>query len=146
LGIVLATTLAAGGVKAASCTGIEARMSGKPIIVTKLQDGTTTMLVNSTGTSTTLTPEVSTSWQHCSGLWTTKADKSGSGAGNCYFVDGDGDQWITSWKGTNAGGTWQNQSGTGKYANRTSAKGHWKWATRFANGQYITTWDGDCGG
>jgi hypothetical protein len=75
-----------------------------------------------------------------------KADKSGSGAGNCYFIDGEGDQWIISWDGTNAGGGWAHQSGTGKYAGRTGAKGMWKYGTRYADGTAITTWTGDCGG
>jgi hypothetical protein len=50
-----------------------------------------------------------------------------------------------SWEGTNAGGTWAQVSGTGKYANRTGAKGNWKPGTRFADGMGLTLWDGDCG-
>ncbi len=125
--------------------GVSARKSAKPVIIHKVKDGATTMLVRSTGSSTTTSPAQSARWQHCVGLWTLNADKSGSGSGNCYSLDGDGDQWTVSWEGTNAGGTWAQVSGTGKYANRTGAKGNWKPGTRFADGMGLTLWDGDCG-
>ena len=78
-------------------------------------------------------------WIHC-------ADKSGSGHGTCFTLDADGDQWIHSWEGTNDGGTWAHQSGTGKYAAWTSASnGTWKYGRKPADGMGINTWQGNCG-
>ena len=124
---------------------VNARKSGKPVILRKAKDGATTMLISSTGSSTTTSPERSVRWQHCTGFWTVNADKSGSGSGNCYAFDGDGDQWTISWEGANAGGTWAHASGSGKYADRSSAKGTWKPGGRFADGTGLRSWEGDCG-
>lgn len=78
-------------------------------------------------------------WIHC-------ADKFGSGHGTCFTLDADGDQWIHSWEGTNDGGTWAHQSGTGKYAASTSASnGTWKYGRKPADGMGINTWQGNCG-
>jgi hypothetical protein len=81
----------------------------------------------------------------CAGLWTVAADgKSGSGAGECYYVDRDGDTMGFAWEGTNTGGTWKVQWGTGKYKN-TSNSGTWKPDTaRYSDGWAWQSWEGEC--
>jgi len=143
----LAAVLAAGVSEAAQCAGVGARSYAEPVIIHKADDGAVVMLLRSTGTTTATSPAEmagGVSWQHCVGLWTVNADKSGSGSGNCYTLDPDGDQWTISWEGGNAGGNWAQVSGTGKYADRV-ASGTWKPGARFADGQRITLWEGSCG-
>jgi hypothetical protein len=120
----------------------------EPTIIHKADDGAVTMLIRSTGATTIISPAEQTggaSWQHCVGLWTVNADKSGGGAGNCYSVDADGDQWIISWEGGNEGGKWAYVSGTGKYAGRSGNEGGWRPGARFGDGLRLTLWDGTCG-
>ena len=146
--IAAGALLAASGAQAAECKGVGARNYAEPLIIHKAEDGATTMLIRSTGTSTITSPADMTggaSWQHCVGLWTVHADKSGSGSGNCYSLDADGDHWTISWEGTNAGGSWAYESGTGKYAGRLDNKGTWTPGTRFGDGTRLTLWDGICG-
>lgn len=146
VGLALVATFTANSADAAKCEGHNGRTYAAPIILSEGEDGAKTMLINSTGTQTHTSPAVSTNWQHCIGFWTVNADKSGSGAGSCYSLDADGDQWIQAWEGTNDGGTWAHLSGTGKYAAWTSAsKGNWNYGKRYADGTAITTWDGNCG-
>jgi hypothetical protein len=144
--LTAAAMLATSGAWAAQCEGIGARKSGKPVIIQKADDGAMTMLITSTGTNTILNPAeiAGAAWQHCSGFWTVNADKSGSGSGNCYSLDADGDQWIVSWQGSNAGGTWAHESGTGKFANQNGG-GNWAYGAKFADGVGLTPWDGTCG-
>ena len=144
--VAAVAVLAASGAWAAQCEGVGARKYSEPVIIQKAEDGATTMLIRSTGTNTILNPAqiAGTMWQHCTGFWTVNADKSGSGSGNCYSLDADGDQWIVSWQGDNAGGTWAHVSGTGKYANQNGG-GNWKYGARFADGIGLTPWDGSCG-
>ncbi len=91
-----------------------------------------------------------TAWQHCNGVWTVKADKSGSGFGSCYTVTPAGDRRAVSWEGSNAAGkpssgTWAQVTGTGKYANWQDTKGTWKSGARFADGIRLGNWEGTCG-
>lgn len=145
--IAAAAMLSASGAWAAQCEGVGARKYSEPMMIQKAEDGTATMLIRSTGTNTVISPaEIKGSaWQHCVGLWTVNADKSGSGAGNCYSLDADGDRWIVSWQGANGGGTWVHVGGTGKYANQNGG-GNWKSGAGFADGMRLTLWDGTCGG
>ena len=83
--------------------------------------------------------------------WTVNADKSGSGSGNCYTVDKNGDYRVTNWqgskaagKGQKANGTWVRLSGTGKYDGAHMSKGTWKSTSRFAEGFRIGNWTGEC--
>jgi enoyl-CoA hydratase len=67
------------------------------------------------------------------------------GAGSCFSLDGDGDQWVTSWEGVNSGGTWANVSGTGKFAGWQNSKGTWTYGARYGDGLRLTLWKGTCG-
>ena len=144
-GLALAGGLAANGAAAEPCEGVNARRAADPVVVHQGRDGSVTMLISSTGSSTTTRPVTAVRWQKCSGLWTIDADKTGSGSGHCYSVDGDGDQWVISWEGGDDGGTWAHQRGTGKYANLSAAKGTWEYGERYPDGLRLTTWSGDCG-
>ena len=133
-----------GNAYAASCEGTNTRKYEKPIAVHKGKDNSVTYLLKSTGVSTRKTAtgaEQGGSFQHCTGLWTVNADKSGSGSGNCYTVDKNGDYRVTSWegskaagKGQKAGGTWSRLGGTGKYTGDHMSKGTWTSGLRFAEG------------
>ena len=147
IAVAFALSIVASGAQAEKCEGMYVRNYEQPIPVHKGEDGSQSFHIQSTGTTIRKTPDnspLSGNWQHCTGLWTVKADKSGSGSGNCYAVDSDGDQWITSWEGDDAGGTWQSVSGTGKYANNASDQGTWKPGKRFPNGMRTGYWDGEC--
>lgn len=146
--IAVVAAFAASSAQGAQCEGVGVRTYPEPVIIHKAEDGTTTMLLRSTGTTTITSPTEMTggaSWQHCVGLWTVNPDKSGSGSGNCYSVDAEGDHWTISWEGDNAGGTWAFVNGTGKYAGRSDNKGTWKPGARFAGNMRLTLWDGTCG-
>ena len=146
--IALATTLAASGAAAAECEGVGARKYDEPEILRKADDGSTTMLVRSTGSNTMISaPGMTgdTSWQQCSGFWTVNADESGSGAGSCFTIDGDGDQWILAWQGDNSGGTWAHVSGTGKFAGWQNSKGSWSRGASYGDGLRVVFWKGTCG-
>jgi hypothetical protein len=135
------------GVDAKDCDGVFARQYEKPIPVHKGADGSQTYHVRSTGASIRRTAEgtpLNSTWQHCTGLWTVNADKSGSGSGNCYSVDEDGDRWVIAWAGDNAGGTWEGVLGTGKHANNVSDNGTWRRDKKFANGMRTGIWEGEC--
>lgn len=141
-------------VHAAACEGVNARKYEKPIAVHKGKDKSTTYLLKSTGISTRETASGAPqdgSYQHCAGLWTVNADKSGSGSGNCYTVDKNGDYRVTSWEGSKAagegqkaGGTWIRLNGTGKYKGGHMSKGSWQSTSRFAEGYRIGNWTGEC--
>lgn len=145
--ITAAAVLAATGAFAAQCEGVDARKSAEPVMIHKADDGAMTMLIQSTGSNTIISPAGMTGgaiWQRCTGLWTVNADKSGGGSGHCYSVAGNGDQWIISWEGGDAGGTWAYESGTGKYAGWSGSKGTWKSGTRYGDGMHLTLWEGTC--
>ena len=93
---------AATAASAAECSGITSRVGEAPIEIMKSEDGATTMLIRSTGSVSDLKPTVLTAWQHCVGLWTAKPDGSGSGVGNCYRVDPDGDHEMIHWEARTA--------------------------------------------
>lgn len=144
----LGLALAAAPVSAASCSGMSSRTSAAPVVAHEAEDGTTTMLIRSTGSSTELTPEQVVSWQHCVGLWTVKPDGGGEGAGTCYEVHVNGDIEVTAWEGANAAGaipegTWTFTRGTGEWSDRT-ATGTWKNGPTLAGGLAIGHWEGDC--
>ncbi len=106
------------------------------------------MLVRSTGSNTMISaPGLTgdTSWQQCAGFWTVSADESGSGAGSCFTMDGDGDQWVLSWQGDDSGGTWAHVSGTGKYASWQNSKGTWTRGPSYGDGLQVILWKGTCG-
>jgi len=86
-------------------------------------------------------PEIG-AWQRCTGLWTVKADGSGSGFGHCHLVEADGKQAALSWEGDASGGTWERVVGTGP----GPVKGNWKPGARFAAGFRITLWEGERAG
>lgn len=141
-------------VHAAACEGVNIRKYEKPVAVHKGTDKSVTYLLKSTGISSRETgagaPQDG-SFQHCTGLWTVNADKSGSGFGSCNTVDKNGDYRTTSWegskgagKGQKAAGTWTRLNGTGKYQGGHMSKGTWKSASRFAEGFRIGNWTGDC--
>ncbi|MEM7171512.1 MAG: hypothetical protein AAF530_15185, partial [Pseudomonadota bacterium] len=64
---------------------------------------------------------------------------------SCFLMDGDGDQWIQSWEGDDAGGTWAHVSGTGKYAGMENSKGTWTRGARYGDELSVTSWKGTCG-
>jgi hypothetical protein len=145
--VCLAMVGFAGTAQAGKCAGSSARIYAKPATVHKTKDGSQTFHLQSTGTTIqTVGANASPAgvWQHCTGFWTAKADKSGSGFGNCYTVDDDGDQRIISWEAKqNGAGTWKHVSGTGKYASNSDS-GSWKSGKRFPNGMRTGTWEGEC--
>ena len=143
--IAVAAVLAAGGAEASQCSGISPRVYADPVVVHEAEDGAKTLLIRSTGTTIQMSPGAGeTRWQHCVGLWRLEADKTGSGSGNCYSIDADGDQWTISWEGASGSGTWEHVSGTGKYADMT-ANGTWESGARFADDTRLTLWEGVCG-
>jgi hypothetical protein len=146
--VAMAAALAASGAAAEECEGIGASECAEPVILKEADDGATTMLIRSTGSYTmigTTGMTGDTFWQQCAGFWTVNADKSSSSAGSCFSLDGDGDQWITSWEGVNSGGTWANVSGTGKFAGWQNSKGTWTYGARYGDGLRLTLWKGTCG-
>ncbi len=145
--VAMAAALAASGAAAEECEGIGAGKYAEPVILIEAVDGATTMLVRNTGSFTvtgTTGMTDDTFWQQCAGFWTVNADKSSSGAGNCFTLNGDGDKWVTSWEGDNSGGTWANVSGTGKFAGWQNSKGTWTYGTRYGDGLRLTLWKGTC--
>jgi hypothetical protein len=145
LTVVLTASLLGSGVALAEeCSGINARASEKGVVLHTAENGTTTTFLRSTGVSTLITPvsEANTGWQHCSGLMVTKADKSASGSGICYYVSLNGDQSTTSWQFNGDSRTWKRESGTGEISG--AASGTWEWYAQMGNGLQVGSWKGDC--
>lgn len=129
---------------AEECSGSNARVNAAPVILHKAEDGTVTMFLSSTGASTVITPtsKANTGWQHCSGIFITKADKSSSGSGICYRVDQDGDTETVSWSLDGNNRTWKRESGTGSMSG--AASGTWESGVTMGDGLSIGAWKGNC--
>ena len=146
--VAMAAALAASGAAAEECEGVSALKYAEPVILNKADNGATTMLIRSTGSHTiigTTGMTGDTFWRQCAGFWMVNADASSSGTGSCFSLDGDGDQWVTSWEGDNSGGTWATVSGTGIFAGWQNSKGTWTYGARYGDGLRLTLWKGTCG-
>ena len=141
--VLAACSLGTGMASAEECTGVNARVSEKPVVLHTAEDGTVTIFFDSTGSSTLLTPaeQSNTGWQHCSGLMVTKADKSMSGSGICYRVALTGAQETVSWQFEGDTRTWKREAGTGNMSG--AASGTWEWSAQ-AGSVSIGSWKGDC--
>lgn len=142
--VMVGALVAASSAQAATCEGVSARKYEKPMLVFKGKDKSKVYRIQSTGVTLRKGALGDGSWQHCGGLWTVNADKSGSGSGHCYTIDPDGDQRTLTWTGDKKGGTWKRVSGTGKYAAGGPVKGTWGPGSKFPDGMRIGHWAGEC--
>ena len=132
---------------AAECEGHNARVYAEPVILNKAEDGTTTMLSHSTGTTTTISPAdmVGSSFQHCVGIVTYGPSTPLEGAGHCYNYAPDGEIWTISWKIEGESRTWEFVSGTGRFSDWTGNKGTFESGPGISNGLRMGSWKGVCG-
>jgi hypothetical protein len=142
LAAAFAVAASAPAAVAESCSGVNTRTGAPPVAIMAPEGGGQMLLIRSTGTTTTLEPELAVGWQHCVGVWTAMEDGTGNGRGNCYRVDPDGDLEVISWEGENTSGTWTHVSGTGKYEDLVGGGTYSNAAPM--GGESIGMWEGDC--
>jgi hypothetical protein len=142
--VLAAITLVSGPAFAEECSGVNARMYEAPVVIHKAEDGATTSFLNSTGSSTLLTPAdaANTGWQHCSGIMVARPDKSISASGICYRVATDGNWETVSWTWEGNDRKWKRENGTGEM--RGAASGTFEPSVYLAGNLGIGSWKGDC--
>jgi hypothetical protein len=111
----------------------------------EMADGARTEMSMATGFAVSYDPNspLHLMTQDCSAKWLIAADGSGrTGKGECRSTTPEGDEIVFWWKGTQEGGTWGFESGTGAWEGVTGG-GTWAPAAMWEDGRYANTWQGE---